>query len=126
MAKRLTKKKAAKVNVFTPAVEKTAMASAHASWLKQDWFWGSILVLAVILTYAPVWQAGFVWDDDAFVVTNPCIAGPLGLKEIWTTAAADICPLTLTVVWLEHAVWGLAPLPYHLVNVLLHAACAVL
>ena len=26
---------------------------------------------------------------------------------------------------MEHALWGLAPLPYHLVNVLLHGACAV-
>ena len=27
---------------------------------------------------------------------------------------------------MEHALWGLAPLPYHLVNVLLHGACAIL
>ncbi len=32
----------------------------------------------------------------------------------------------LTTFWVEHALWGLAPLPYHLVNVLLHGACAVL
>jgi tetratricopeptide (TPR) repeat protein len=48
------------------------------------------------------------------------------LKEIWTTSAADICPLTLTTFWVEHALWGLGPLPYHLVNVLLHGASAVL
>jgi tetratricopeptide (TPR) repeat protein len=28
--------------------------------------------------------------------------------------------------WVEHALWGLAPLPYHLVNVFQHAACAIL
>jgi hypothetical protein len=33
--------------------------------------------------------------------------------------------LTLTTFWVEHALWGLAPLPYHIVNVLLHGACAV-
>jgi hypothetical protein len=48
------------------------------------------------------------------------------LKEIWTTRAADICPLTLTTFWVEHALWGLNPRAYHLVNVLLHAACALL
>ena len=43
-----------------------------------------------------------------YVLTaNPCIVGPLGLKEIWTTSAADICPLTLTTFWVEHALWGL-------------------
>ena len=49
-----------------------------------------------------------------------------GWKNIWTTKAADISPLTFTTFWVEHALWGLAPLPYHLVNVLLHGACAVL
>jgi len=95
-------------------------------WLNRDWMLGLLLVGAVILVYLPVWHAGFNWDDDNLVTANPCIIGPLGLKEIWTTSAADICPLTLTTFWLEHALWGLTPLPYHLVNVLLHVACAVL
>jgi tetratricopeptide (TPR) repeat protein len=94
-------------------------------WFNRDWLWGLILVLAVILAYQPVWHAGFIWDDDALVTANPCIVGPLGFKEIWTTSAADICPLTITTFWLEHALWGLTPLPYHLVNVFLHGACAV-
>ena len=83
-------------------------------------------MLFIILTYMPVWQAGFIWDDDVVLTANPCIVGPLGLKEIWTTSAADICPLVLTTFWVEHALWGLGPLPYHLVNVLMHGACAVL
>ncbi|MBV8274143.1 MAG: tetratricopeptide repeat protein [Verrucomicrobia bacterium] len=95
------------------------------SWSRRDWLWGLILILLVIVAYTPVWRAGFVWDDDAILTANPCIVGPLGLKEIWTTSAADICPLTLTTFWIEHALCGLGPLPYHLVNVLLHAACAV-
>jgi protein O-mannosyl-transferase len=95
-------------------------------WFRGDWFWGLFLIGSVILTYAPVWQAGFIWDDDAVLTANPCIVGPLGLKEIWTTSAADICPLVLTTFWGEHALWGLDPLAFHLVNVLMHAACAVL
>ena len=91
-----------------------------------DWIWGLLLVLAVLLVYQPVWYAGYIWDDDAVVTNNPVIIGPLGLKEIWTTSAADICPLTLTTFWLEHQLWGATALPYHLVNVFLHAACAVL
>jgi tetratricopeptide (TPR) repeat protein len=87
---------------------------------------GLILILFVILAYTPVWKAGFVWDDETILTANPCIVGPLGLKEIWTTSAADICPLTLTTFWTEHALWGLNPLPYHLVNVLLHSLSAVL
>jgi tetratricopeptide (TPR) repeat protein len=84
-----------------------------------------VLVVAVIVVYLPVWRAGFIWDDDDHLTENPCIIGPLGLKEIWTTSEANISPLTRTMFWLEHAVWGLAPLPYHLVNVLLHAAVGI-
>ena len=96
------------------------------SGLPRDWLWGLILMLFVILAYTPIWRAGFVWDDVGILTANPCIVGPLGLKEIWTTNAADICPLVITTFWMEHALWGLAPLPYHLVNVLMHGVCAVL
>jgi protein O-mannosyl-transferase len=96
------------------------------SWVRRDWLLGLVLILFVILAYTPVWKAGFVWDDDTILTANPCIVGPLGLKEIWTTSAADVCPLTVTTFWAEHALWGLNPLPYHLVNVLLHGACAIL
>jgi len=91
-----------------------------------NWFGGLILLLAVIAAYQPVWYAGFVWDDAAHVTANPCIVGPLGLKEIWTTQAASICPLVLTTFWAEHALWGLRPLPYHLVTVFMHGGCAIL
>ena len=94
-------------------------------WRSRDWFWGSILLLAVFLVYLPVWWAGFIWDDDFVVTANPVIVGPLGLKEIWTTRAADICPLTLTTFWAEYRLWGLAPLPFHLVNILFHGASAI-
>jgi tetratricopeptide (TPR) repeat protein len=102
------------------------VAPRLSSWFNRDWFLGLTLAFLVILTYSPVWKAGFVWDDDLLLTSNPVITGPLGLKEIWTTSAVDICPLTLTVFWVEHTLWGFAPLPYHLVSVLLHGASAVL
>ena len=90
-----------------------------------DWRWALALLALVLVAYLPVWRAGFTWDDDMFVSANPCIVGPLGLKEIWTTSAARFYPLVLTTFWFEHALWKLAPLPYHLVNLLLHATCAI-
>ena len=89
------------------------------------WLLALILVVAVVLAYQPVWHAGFIWDDDDHVTANPCIIGPLGLKEIWTTSAARYYPLVLTSFWVEHALWGLNPLFYHLVNVLGQTASAV-
>ena len=102
-----------------------ARKSNQAKSAGGDWTWGLLLVLAVIVTYIPVTWAGFVWDDTVYVTNNPVIVGPLGLKEIWTTRAADVGPLTMTTFWFEYALWGASPLPFHLVNVLFHAASAI-
>ena len=83
-------------------------ARAKTKLWESDLMWGSILMLAVFLIYTPVGQAGFIWDDDLNVTANPCIVGPLGLKEIWTTSAAQFYPLTLTVFWssMRCGVWN--------------------
>jgi hypothetical protein len=126
MEKRFTRKKTADGEISTPDVRTIVPFPPPPSWSSRDGLWGLVLVLAVFLTYTPVWWAGFIWDDNANLATNPCIIGPLGLKEIWTTSTGQFFPLVLTTFWMEHALWGLAPLPYHLVNVLFHGACAVL
>jgi len=80
----------------------------------------------VIIAYARVFRAGFIWDDESHLTQNPCVVGPLGLKEIWSTTRAVYYPLVLTVFWALHKFVGLLPLPYHLLTVLLHAVSAVL
>jgi tetratricopeptide (TPR) repeat protein len=86
----------------------------------------AIVFAAVLAAYQPVWHAGFIWNDDLQVTANPCVVGPLGFADIWTGAAASHSPLTTTTFWILNALWGLSPLPYHLADVLLHAASAVL
>ena len=90
------------------------------------WWPGAALLALVVVAYLPALRGGFIWDDDAHVTANPCIVGPLGLTEIWTTAAANYFPLVLTNFWVQHALWGLVPWPYHLVTLLCHALGAVL
>ncbi|MBV8279385.1 MAG: tetratricopeptide repeat protein, partial [Verrucomicrobia bacterium] len=127
MAKRSKSKQVAgRRRVYPKVTTASVGVQGPPSWSRRDWLWGLILILLVIVAYTPVWRAGFVWDDDAILTANPCIVGPLGLKEIWTTSAADICPLTVSTFWVEHALWGLNPLPYHVVNVLLQGLGAVL
>ena len=82
-------------------------------------------MLLTVLAYLPALHAGFIWDDDLHLTENPCIVGPLGFMGIWTSGAAVYYPLVLSSFWLMHALWGLNPLPYHLVNIAMHAACAV-
>jgi tetratricopeptide (TPR) repeat protein len=93
---------------------------------KRDWLWALFLVAFVFIAYAPVLRAGFIWDDESHLTQNPCIVGPLGLKEIWTSARAVYYPLVLTTFWALHKFVGLRSLPYHILNVLLHAGSAVL
>jgi tetratricopeptide (TPR) repeat protein len=93
---------------------------------RTEWLLGLFLVVATVLAYQQTWHAGFIWDDDAHLTENPCIVGELGFKGIWTTSAATYYPLVLTSFWVLHALWGLNPLPFHVVNVLMHAACALL
>lgn len=90
-----------------------------------DWLRGLFLVAVVLLAYARVYHAGFIWDDDAHLTSNPVVIGPLGLKEIWTTAQAVYYPLVLTTFWVLHKIVGLAPAPYHILNVLVHGLNAL-
>jgi tetratricopeptide (TPR) repeat protein len=93
-------------------------------WRRNVWLGLTLLVL-VLVAYLPAVSGGFIWDDDAHLTENPCIVGPLGLKDIWTSAHARICPLVQTTFWLEYRLWGRNPLPYHVVTILLHAAAAL-
>jgi tetratricopeptide (TPR) repeat protein len=88
--------------------------------------WALLLIPLVFIAYAQVFRAGFIWDDESHLTQNPCVVGPLGLKEIWTTTQAVYYPLVLTTFWALHKFVGLNPLPYHILNVLMHAVSAIL
>ena len=89
---------------------------------------GLALVAAVIVAYLPALQAGFVWNDDTYLTENQILDRPDALPLIWTEpkASEQYYPLVFTTFWLEKHLWGLHPLGYHLVNVLLHAGSALL
>jgi tetratricopeptide (TPR) repeat protein len=87
----------------------------------------ALILGAALLAYAPVLRAGFIWDDRTFLTQNPLIHASDGLYRFWfTTAPPDYFPLTSSMLWFEWRLWGLNAAGYHLVNVLLHAASAVL
>ncbi len=92
----------------------------------RETLWADLALIGLILlTYYPALSGGFIWDDDSHLTANPCVVGPLGLKDIWTSAHVRICPLVQTTFWLEYRLWGLHPMPYHLVNILCHAGAAL-
>src|SRR5262245_34887321 len=92
---------------------------------------GASLLLLVVLAFLPVLRAQYIWDDDWYVTDNLSLRSLEGLRSIWfqptrPLVVAQYYPLTYTSFWLEYHLWGLWPLGYHLVNVLLHATTAVL
>ena len=98
----------------------------RVSLWRRDWFWALLLIAFVFIAYIQVFRAGFLWDDESHLTQNPCVVGPLGLKEIWTTTQAVYYPLVLTMFWALHKFFGLNPLPYHLLNISFHVASAML
>jgi tetratricopeptide (TPR) repeat protein len=90
------------------------------------WLQAALIGLLTVVAYFPALKAGFIWDDDSHLTQNPCIIGPLGLKDIWTSSQGFYYPLVLTSFWLLQKFAGLNPLPYHVLNVLMHAGSAIL
>ena len=92
---------------------------------------GAALCLLVAVSYFPALSGGFVWDDVT-LTESTSLRTWSGLAHIWFTPRgliqheAHYWPLLYTLFWLEHTLWGLAPLGYHLVNLLLHTGVVLL
>jgi tetratricopeptide (TPR) repeat protein len=88
-----------------------------------------LLILAVtVAAYFPILRAGYIWDDSQHVTNNLLLRTPDGLQTLWLvrTALPQYYPLTHTFFWIEFHLWGIHPLGYHAVNLLLHACNAAL
>ena len=92
------------------------------------WLLAFALCFSTVIVYLPATQCGFIWDDDGYIENNSTLGGVDGLSRIWFEfgATQDYYPLTFSTFWLEWWLWEFRPLGYHLVNILLHAANALL
>jgi protein O-mannosyl-transferase len=94
------------------------------------WLVLSLVAAVTFAAFIPALQNGFVdWDDDKNFVNNASYRG-LGwtqLKWMWTTTLlGHWVPVTWMSLGLDYLVRGMDPFGYHLTNVLLHVANAVL
>jgi tetratricopeptide (TPR) repeat protein len=115
---------------------------------------GLLLVSIALAVYRPVFDAGFLHDDDELLTANPIVQrggrsfGPeawAGLRELWVPDPGSLTafhmpgiPVTASLLWLEWRLFGsddaraapeargIGAPGYHVVNVLLHALCALL
>jgi protein O-mannosyl-transferase len=90
-------------------------------------FLAFVLVILTIVAYSPAFRAGFIWDDEDHLTRNAAVQSVCGLKQIWSSLEVSrYYPLTLTSFWAQYRLWGLWPLPYHAVNIVLQAANSIL
>lgn len=87
-----------------------------------------MIVVATIIAYSPALNGGFIWDDDRYLTNNPLLTAPDGLRRIWFSldSPSQYFPLTYTSFKIERAFWGLQPFGYHLTNIFIHIANALL
>ena len=92
-----------------------------------SWQWYALVALAVAIAYIPVYTAGFIWDDDSYVVNNPNLRDLTGLGRIWFAPLSNpqYYPVVHTTFWVERQLWGLHAPAFHAVNVACHAAGAI-
>lgn len=91
-----------------------------------------IFTLTCIVYFSSFWNK-FVWDDEQFIYENVFVQ-QFDTKNIFTTSTTAgsgidsnyYRPFTTLSFAIDHSIWGMQELPFHLTNTLLHAFTAVL
>jgi protein O-mannosyl-transferase len=124
MARR--KKGSDKTSLQTAPVECGTFSPPAGSRLKSIAISFTLILLASLVAFSPVFSAGFIWDDDDYITQNIQLRDSAGLARIWLqpSATPQYYPLVHTTFWCEYQLWGLNPLGYHIVNLLVHVASA--
>ena len=109
-------------------------SSADSSWTRPRWLardgvtaYAGLGVLAVVV-FIPAFFAAFVWDDVIIVDLHKQVGG---FADIWLNPSlieseGHYWPVVYTMFWVEYLLWGVDPVGYHVVNVVLHAANTML
>src|SRR5688500_4056056 len=88
-----------------------------------------LLIVAVALTYANSLGGPFILDDQATIVQNPQIKDLSDVRAVLVPASETPIagrPLASLTFAVNYAVNGLDVRGYHIVNIALHALCALL
>ena len=95
--------------------------------------WIPLLILGALVTasYFPALWGEFIWDDFLLMKLK-AVSSWDGIWRLWFDPATAYLqrdaveghywPLLYTTFWIEHKLWGFAPLGYHAINLLLHFA----
>ncbi|MFZ9880009.1 MAG: glycosyltransferase family 39 protein, partial [Phycisphaerales bacterium] len=103
------------------------MTGAPRNMLRDDRVALLLIGLAAILAHGASLSCGWIWDDDSYVTANRVVSSPYGVVDAFIPGRTpQYYPLVFAGFWAQHAISGIEPFAYHLVNVLMHAASSVL
>jgi Tfp pilus assembly protein PilF len=85
---------------------------------------GALAATLALFVYFNALNNPFVYDDQDTVVANPSLADLSNVRFILTHS--PFRPVVNVSYAIDVAIWGLAPIGFHLTNVLLHAAIVLL
>jgi len=107
--------------------KQTLVTAPAQPWWSRDWLRTLGLFAVLLLVYYPAVHGTPIWDDENHL-TSPAIQSWRGLYRIWfdLSATQQYYPVTHSVFWMENRLWGDWYPGYHLVNILLHGATALL
>ena len=94
---------------------------------RRQWLALAAILCACVVAYLPALDAGWIWDDDSYVLENPAVRTEDGFVDAWIPGRTpQWYPIVFVSFWAQHAVHGIEPFGYHLVNLLLHLGSTVM
>jgi tetratricopeptide (TPR) repeat protein len=93
----------------------------------RNYVFAFILLAVTLLAYQPAWKGKPIMDDARHLIA-PEQRSLEGFNALWTKpdTTQQYHPLVDTLFWVEDKLWGNSMLGYHIVNILLHVASALL
>ena len=86
-----------------------------------------LFTFIAVLLYHNTISGTFLWDDWEYITRNPVVTQAKTPFDTWVTfSQIDYWPLTYSTLWIFWKIFGAFTTPYHLFNILLHSANAVL
>src|SRR2546428_5898672 len=109
-----------------PSPRELVVRTPAERWVR--WLVPVVIALITCAAFLAALQNQFVnLDDNDNFLDNPHYRGLAWthLRWMWTTHQGHYIPLTWMTLGLDYLLWGMNPVGYHLMSLLLHAANAV-
>ncbi|MGD1105191.1 MAG: hypothetical protein ABSA59_24365 [Terriglobia bacterium] len=112
-----------------------SLPEASLPWAGADLAWLAGLCLAAYAFYLPVLGFDFVFDDRPFILQNPSLLSWHSVPQFFTAHLVAFLhphsqgtyyrPCLLLWLWVQHKLWNLHPMGWHLSTLTLHVLASL-